>query len=109
MYYMGNYFGGDSVMYRVGSDYAELQHNLQTNAPPIGNDSSEINLTVNVKINGSMITGTNQRRICEPDIEINIHDSALLNLLNHDCLGVTVKYTLSWDLHMHKLIKYVIS
>ncbi len=49
-----------------------------------------------------MITGTNQRRIYVPDIEINIHDSALLNLLNHDYLGVTLKYTLSW-VHTHKV------
>ncbi len=33
MYYVGNYFGDDTVMYSEGSDYTELQQNLQTNAP----------------------------------------------------------------------------
>ncbi len=37
----------------------------------IENDSSTIYLTVNVEVNGSMITEAMERRICLPAIEIN--------------------------------------
>ncbi len=47
LYYVGNYFGGDTVIYSEGSDYTELQHKRQTNTAHIGNDLSKINSTVN--------------------------------------------------------------
>ncbi len=50
-----------------------------------------------------MIIGTSRRLGCVPDININIYDSVLPNLLKYDYLGVTIKSTLSCDLHIHKV------
>ena len=49
-----------------------------------------------------MIIWISRRLGCVPDIDINIYDAVLPNLLKNDYLGVTVKLTLSWDLHIHK-------
>ncbi len=51
----------------------------------------------------SMIIGTSRRLGFVPDIDINIYDSLLPNLLKYDYLSVTVKSTLPWDLHIHKV------
>ncbi len=91
------------MIYSEGSGYAELLHNLPSDTAHIGKWFKQNRLTVNFEKSGSMIIGTSLRLGSVPDIDINIYDSVLPNLLKYDYLGVTVKSTLSRDLHIHKV------
>ncbi len=62
-----------------------------------------------LKKSGSMIIGTSWRLGCVPDIDSNIDlRLCITQSIKYDYLGVTVKSTLSWGLHIHKVCSKLI-
>ena len=100
-----NMFADDASLYTMGTNFNEINDNLQNNVNNVYDWYTNNRLAVNVsKTNVMLITNKNGQHH-EHKLKINIKEHALEQVKSMHYLGVDVDENLMWDVHVKNLTR----